>query len=116
MDFKLFNAILSMDAYNRGYGAKIELSSANGTEIGNVTISATSADLPTNHENIGFYGIAYQIKDGQGNVIETIISYRGTDSYDLGPVTQFFLPDDVHHGWSLGLGNLDSEQGEMARA
>jgi hypothetical protein len=36
----LFLAILSMDAYNRGYGAGLNLS---GTSIGNASISQTSS-------------------------------------------------------------------------
>jgi hypothetical protein len=39
MNFELFNALLSMDSYNRGYGQSIELS---GTSIGSVTIENDS--------------------------------------------------------------------------
>ncbi|MBL8637479.1 MAG: hypothetical protein JNN09_03165, partial [Alphaproteobacteria bacterium] len=88
----LMKAILSMDAYNRGYGAGINLS---GNLLGKVSIAKTIVDGievnldssaifrdPTTHalldEHIGFYGIAYQLPGG-----EKVISYRGTDNLNV---------------------------------
>ena len=72
----LFLAILSMDAYNRGYNAGIDgLSDEIGTQIGDATISNRTSSLPNSPEvDASFYAVAYEW-DGQ-----TIISYRGTDS------------------------------------
>jgi len=44
MDSNLFNAILAMDSYNRGYAASIELS---GNEIGIAAITEDSESLGT---------------------------------------------------------------------
>jgi Ca2+-binding RTX toxin-like protein len=105
MNYNLFSALLAMDAYNRGYDTGITLA---GSSIGNATISLDSSELGTivvngeeigRDEEIGFYAIAYNI-GGAG----TIISYRGTDEFQLDPF----------HGWSLGGGDYDSEQGQMA--
>lgn len=87
----LFKAILSMDAYNRGYDAGIKFGNLSGNnsddsfgiQIGNAQIITNSAIFTQGgnriDDDIGFYGIAYQAKDANGNVTETIISYRGTD-------------------------------------
>ena len=80
----LFLAILSMDSYNRGYGAGIELSDVAGTQIGGVKISITSeqiAEMNAEAQAAGFYAIAYDV-DGSGPselAGKTVISYRGTD-------------------------------------
>lgn len=38
MNSKIFNAVLAMDAYNRGYGASLELPTVIGTtKLGNAT-------------------------------------------------------------------------------
>ena len=74
MDSKLFNAILAMDSYNRGYNAGITfdaLSDEIGTKIGSATIYDTLGS--TLAESVGFYAIAYSYNG------ETIISYRGTN-------------------------------------
>ncbi len=42
MHADILKAILSMDAYNRGYNAGIELS---GRALGNYTLTSSSADL-----------------------------------------------------------------------
>ncbi|AXX98822.1 hypothetical protein [Profundibacter amoris] len=64
----LFLAILSMDSYNRGYGAGIELSDAVDTQIGGAKISKTSeqiAEMSAEAQAAGFYAIAYDV-DGSG--------------------------------------------------
>tara|TARA_Y100000031_G_scaffold103586_1_gene113847 strand:- start:70060 stop:76224 length:6165 start_codon:yes stop_codon:yes gene_type:complete len=108
----LMNAILSMDSYNRGYGAGIQLDvDANGESINQSlgkAIITFESDIQEGSEgfNAGFYGIAYDIKDNQGNVIDTVISYRGTSFDDGG--------SDVLNGWPLGGGFTNTSQGEMA--
>ncbi|MCC6598007.1 MAG: hypothetical protein IT559_04385 [Alphaproteobacteria bacterium] len=73
---ELFNAILSMDAYNRGYDASIDLGvkdkNGNYLSIGNATIDDDKGDAAA--QSIGFYALAYSY-DGS-----TIISFRGTDN------------------------------------
>jgi len=79
---ELMYAILSMDAYNRGYGAGIAdggqgdldgLGDAIGTQIGTATVVARSSSDENSDEVVaGFYAIAY---DWNG---QTVISYRGT--------------------------------------
>lgn len=70
----LIYAILSMDSYNRGYGAEINnLDIDFGvTKIGNYTIQSDRSDLLA--QAAGFYAIAYQ--NAAGNIV---IAYRGTD-------------------------------------
>ena len=101
----LLKAILSMDAYNRGYNAKIDLrlKDTNGVVIedsdtiyeeNNVTYYAQIGDAQVYNtssisleegadEDAGFYGIAYSYNG------ETIISYRGTDQ----------LPTSISHNF-----------------
>lgn len=110
----LFMAILSMDSYNRGYAAGIG-SEADGlgsasdrtVKIGNATISGNLADygLAAEAQAAGFYAVAY---DWQG---QTVISYRGTDNYDVTDPT-----NDVTNGWVLGGGNLNAPQAALATA
>lgn len=95
---ELFLAILSMDAYNRGYNAGIGgpdgLGSSNGTGIGNASITAASDSSENSAERAaGFYAVAYE---WQG---QTVISYRGTDA----PLTEL-LGTDVINGYLIGVG------------
>ena len=85
---ELFLAILSMDAYNRNYGAGISLP---GDRVGNATISKDSEKVfadpdapegtPTAAQAAGFYAIAYTIGAGVEGIAPgtIVISYRGTD-------------------------------------
>jgi len=94
MSNELFHAILAMDAYNRGYGAKLTgLSDAVGTKLGNATVIGSSTDLAD-----GFYAIAYEL-----NGIK-IISYRGTDD-----TTFFSRSSDLWNGWVQGAGIISSQ-------
>jgi hypothetical protein len=117
---ELMNAILSMDAYNRGYDAGIDLI---GTAVGDAQIIQTTLDGVTvnldsaiirdpntgerRDDDIGFYALAY---DYNG---ETVISYRGTDDFD--GITDYPSSLDVP-AWLLGGGNYRVEQGIMALA
>ena len=124
----LMKAIFSMDAYNRGYDASIDLrlkdengdyiknSDTNDVQIGNATITASIADDNLAATNIGFYALAYDYNE------ETVISYRGTDYPETvnrtvpvpTPLGTKDIDVDIYHGWSLGAGNTDSEQAQMA--
>jgi hypothetical protein len=80
-------AILSMDSYNRGYGAGIDLT---GSALGNATLSTDSTiklGLPTTSA-AGFYAAAYSWNG------KTIVSYRGTDNID--PLT---VGDGASDAW-----------------
>ena len=69
---ELMYALLSMDAYNRGYGEGIEGLGGVGSSIGNATIVQQSGVGENDPEvAAGFYAVAY---DWNG---ETVISYRG---------------------------------------
>lgn len=87
----LMLAILSMDTYNRGYGAGVSdgnhvvdgidhgLGDAINTQIRTATISSFSSSDPNSDAvAAGFYAIAYTW-NGQ-----TVISYRGTDTGSFG--------------------------------
>ena len=103
----LMKAILSMDAYNRGYGAglgnDINGLGGVGTRLGNATMSTDSTITPStsNGQAAGFYAIAY---DYNG---EKVISYRGTD--DL-----VGLDSDILNGWPVGSGLPHAPQALMA--
>lgn len=101
MNNKLFNAILSMDAYNRGYNPGIELHLPAATvnqHIGNATIIRQSDfTAGTQGYNSSFYALAYDY-NGQ-----TIVSYRGTDD-PIGTITSSFFGSDIWDGWFLGGG------------
>ena len=90
MDRDIFLAILALDSYNQGYDAKTTVSS---NKIGNATIIRDSSGL--DDRTAGFYATAY---DWNG---ETVISYRGGDSYS-----------DLIAGWKLAFGLVG--QGQLA--
>lgn len=99
----LFFAILAMDAYNRGYDAKLSgLSDAIGTKIGNATVIGSAGDAAAKAD--GFYAIAYEL-NGQ-----KIISYRGTDDPSL-----FSQSSDLWNGWVQGAGILSSQSEDAIR-
>ncbi|MCP4095678.1 MAG: hypothetical protein GY748_05495, partial [Planctomycetaceae bacterium] len=84
----LLLAILSMDAYNRDYGAGITGLGGKGTKIGTATILDDSDVLKDGNgdrvdEAAGFYAVSYKITDGSSvdglDTNDVIISYRGTD-------------------------------------
>ena len=109
---ELFLAILSMDAYNRGYGAGIIDPTATGgglgvsTEdedyfVGNAKIVDSKGDAEA--QAAGFYAIAYDTPYG------TVISYRGTD---FTPADDFQA--DRENGWIAGGGNFLASQLQLA--
>lgn len=102
---ELFNAILAMDAYNRGYDAGINVLGGVSSYVGLAHIIYQSNIKNSSAEvNAGFYGVAYSYKG------ETIISYRGTDY----PRVDTTPARDIYHGWSLGAGITESQQAQMA--
>lgn len=101
MSDSLWYAILAMDAYDRGYGAKLSgLSDTIGTKIGNATVIGSAGDAAAQKD--GFYAIAYEL-NGQ-----KIIAYRGTDDTSI-----FSRSSDLWNGWVQGAGIL-STQSEAA--
>ncbi|CAN0605673.1 unnamed protein product, partial [Ectocarpus sp. 12 AP-2014] len=114
---ELYYAILSMDAYSRGYdGAFDAMSGDVDTEldVGNARVLETSSFVPlqnldgslTIDQAFGFYALAY---DTNGDSFVDVISYRGTDDISVTSL-------DVFHGWSLAFPNqhLESQQGQLA--
>lgn len=100
---ELFYAILAMDAYNRGYNAKLSgLSDAIGTRLGNATVIGSAGGAAAQAD--GFYAIAYDL-NGQ-----KIISYRGTDNADV-----FSKGNDIWNGWVQGAGVLSSQSEDAIR-
>jgi hypothetical protein len=71
----LFFAILSMDAYNRGYNSGMGNPNTGlpGSQLGTATL--LNEQLPQGFETASFYAKAY---DWNGT---TVISYRGTDNF-----------------------------------
>jgi hypothetical protein len=96
-------AILSLDAYNRGYG--VGMVGVDGSQIGTATVGISSSVLPVDTEAASFYAQAYTLADGR-----TVISYRGTrfpGHPDYG---------DVLNGWALSLGYAPASQAQLAKA
>ncbi len=86
MNSALMNAILAMDAYNRGYGEGLALPTIlHNTKVGSATIVSQSDIINGNApRNANFYALAYDTNnDGQAD----IISYRGTDDFANDPIT-----------------------------
>ena len=88
----VLRAILALDAYNRGEGAKV---SVDGYQIGNASLGLNSNNYlyPST-----FFAQTYTL-DGK-----TIISYRGTDGYFT----------DITTGWPTGVGSPDTSQASLA--
>jgi Lipase (class 3) len=104
-DKDLFMAILSMDSYNRGYGAGITLPETTG--IGGASI-LTLSDLGISSatysqwQTAGFYAAAYTTQWG------TVISYRGTN-FDGEPAA-----NDVVNGWAFAAGDFTADQIDLS--
>ena len=82
----LFLAILSMDAYNRGYGAGVTIA---GDSIGlasiiNRTAVGVGAPEYQDWQDAGFYAVAYEmdadVGEGADRLLAGQISYRGTNA------------------------------------
>jgi hypothetical protein len=107
----LFLAILSMDSYNRGYGAGIKFTSNDsfGTAIGNATIAATRGQ--SDAQSVGFYALAYDTSAVNGfSAGEKTIAYRGTDQL----VPGFTYGSDVWNSYGVGAGFPTGAQAAMA--
>lgn len=74
MASKLMGAVLALDAYNRYYNEGIK---ANWNKIGNYIFQNIA--LPSGAVDISFAAAAYENSDGS-----TVISYRGTDQWNIG--------------------------------
>ena len=108
---ELMNAILSMDAYNRGYDPGVRFH-ADGDSVNKVLGDATiirQSDVEFGDPGFdaNFYALAYN-RNGT-----TIISYRGTDD-PAGTITSSFFDGDIWNGWTIGAGNDDAQQAELA--
>lgn len=66
-------ARLSLDSYNRGYGARIS-NMVEGGAVGGAAVRAFSIGEQDGWQDASFYAAAYQWND------EKVISCRGTDS------------------------------------
>jgi hypothetical protein len=107
MDSDLLLAILSIDAYNRGYGEHQSGLPASGA-LGEFNIIADSSILRDENGNrldtaAGFYAIAYEWEGRK------YISYRGTNPDTIGN----FL-DDAINGFGLGAGSPYGAQAQLA--
>ncbi len=132
MDADLFNAILSMDSYNRNYnqGIDLRLRDANGNlvldaqgnpiepaTIGAATILTDSANLgfiagttQRADESDGFYAIAYQY----GSTVT--IAYRGTDKFTPGSFDGVNFGGDIYNSYGSGAGLSETSQSILAFA
>ena len=112
----LFQAILSMDSYNRGYyeGVKIvEGVNVVGSKLGATTIIQQSDFIAgTQGVREGFYAIAYEYKymEGGEEKTETFISYRGTDQF----LTANGVGGDIVNSYDVGAGVADTPQSRLA--
>ena len=104
---ELMTAILSMDAYNQGYGVGINNV---GPQIGDATIAMQSDTIPGNLPfQSGFYAVAYTY-NGQ-----TIISYRGTDNAAPSGASDITKGrSDFWNGWTLSAGFSGASQVVLA--
>ena len=99
---ELFLAILSMDAYNRGYRAGVAGLGMDDSKVGNATIIKDAQDPSGVAQAADFYALAYSWNG------KTIISYRGTDN--LNPATA----GDIWNGWVIGAGYSPATQVGLA--
>ena len=117
----LFLAILSMDAYNRGYDSGLAdggqgdpdgLGVASSDRVGHATITHNAQDDLSEGvaENASFYAVAYTINAPVGESGDTlaagttVISYRGTDR-------QFgWTGSDIWNGWGIGGGQCSGDR------
>lgn len=132
----LFQAILAMDSYSRGYLSGVDLrlreengnlvvdengapipSDTIGNTLGHLTIIANSSEaFPSgDDQKAGFYAIAYQYTDANSQ-IKTIISYRGTDqfftTYDAN--NNPLVGGDIANAYLVGSGAAEQTQARLA--
>jgi len=102
----LLLSILSMDAYNRGYGEGISGLGGLGTAVGVATISTDSETTSSTNDvaqAAGFYAISYDTPYG------TVISYRGTNADSA---ANFAV--DAWNGYSVAIGSPFDDQAHLA--
>lgn len=125
---ELFLAILSMDAYNRGYGAGLADGEGEkddegadidglgriGSKIG--VASVVNDANSTEAQSSGFYALAYTVGEGVEGIDPgtTVISYRGTDNPSPN-ADPYKGGSDITNGWVLGEGTLNA-QSRLAQA
>lgn len=95
MDDKLLQAILAMDSYNQGYGARLARVDSDGNvvpynQIATVTIIRSEGGTST--QDIGFYAIAY--KDNSTNHVT--VAYRGWSTPNLESTPNRYVSAGVH--------------------
>ena len=119
----LLLAILSMDSYNRGYGAGVSDSGQNDLDglgesgnIGSARVLARPNGVDYQAwQDADFYAISYTLNAdvGEGTdrlkADDTIISFRGTDDYGF-----FDIGSDIYGGWVTGGGIWQTDQVRLA--
>lgn len=113
-------AILSMDAYSRGYGRQLNVPGLNlgdGITFTQQSNPIQNADPTSAQYNpafaTGFYAAAYQWNGS------TVIAYRGTDNQDTSfnpQVNPLSGGSDVWNGWVIGAGFNTASQAGLAQA
>ena len=106
MSKDLLFALLSLDVYNRGFGAGLESRETGLTNegIGQAAVTrredfGIEGDLYDQWKEVGFHAEAYDTPYGR------VIAYRGTDFFPLGD-----FGTDASNGWPLGGGNFFTPQ------
>jgi hypothetical protein len=94
----LFQAILAMDSYNRGYDPGLAVT---GSQIGYAFLGLSKGNQEA--KDASFFAQAYNWLG------QTVISYRGTDNRN--PLD---LNSDIYTGWPVGGGSYSVSQAEMA--
>lgn len=110
----LFQAILSMDSYNRGYLSGISGLGGLGSTLGAYTVVMDSSSLVDSSDQrkdipAGFYAVAYQYID-INNQTQTVISYRGTDQF----LTANGVGGDIANAYGLGATIANVPQSRLA--
>lgn len=116
----VFNAILAMDSYNRGYGRGLN-EPGNSNLLGLATVVSDSAILKDAAGNrldsrAGFYASAYMWTEKNGTQ-HIAISYRGTNPDFNWNLRQFLdspVFKDAWNGWRLAGGYDNAGQAQLA--
>lgn len=105
MSKDLLLAILSMDSYNRGYGAGIDGLGGEGTTLGTVAVSKSSSQLfgAGTDQAAGFFAISYD------TIYGTVISYRGTNAN-----TAANFLTDLFNSYGTAPGSPANDQAHLA--
>ena len=109
---ELMLAILSLDAYNRGYDEGIDHGK---DQIGGATVGELPNTVDLDEwQAAGFYAAAYTIGAGVEGLAAgtTVISYRGTDQLASWPWSD--SGSDAWNGYGIALGNASTTQARLA--